>query len=207
MYPNPKAAIARGYGCNEFVNFGKHKNKTWYDIANAGDYKYLKWCLNYNPNDKRNANGQFKSFFIDDSCFPHISAALQNEKSRSPWVQTFSEPNEEGRCLMKYTSMDDYSVIEGPDIEMKKCPSCNYTKSYLLFNLGNHDLCRYCYTKQNIETSNQVPVAKWSPNMDTGPPPSRKNQSLNYVRPLPKTPPPLQRQNAMRSIAEDQVWP
>jgi len=141
-------APSRGFGYHQYCNFGqKHKNLSYYDIANKCDYAYLRWCLNYDPIDKK--TGQRKQFFISDTCFPHIRAALGNEKSKVPWNKIYSEPDPEGKMVMKYVSKDENDQeISGPDIEMKFCIGCSKIKSYLLFTEGNHDLCRVCYHRR-----------------------------------------------------------
>lgn len=134
----------RGFGFQQYLNFGKHKGKTYYDIANAGDYKYLNWC---SSNDYLNAKDP-RSFFISDTCLPHINAAMRTQSIKStPWTKVFSEPDENGKIILNFTAMNEETQeqISSPDIEMKKCLGCGMVKSYILFNLGNHDLCRKCY--------------------------------------------------------------
>lgn len=143
------AAIpSRGFGYYQYCNFGKkHKNVTYYDIANKGDYAYLRWCINYNPVDKK--TGQRSQFYISDTCFPHIRAAMGNEKSKVPWNKIYSEPDAEGKMVMKYVSQNENGEeIAGPDIEMKYCIGCSKIKSLLLFTEGNHEVCRVCYHKR-----------------------------------------------------------
>lgn len=136
----------RGFGFQQYINFGKHKGKTYYDVANAGDYKYLKWCLQSGQAAVKDP----RSFFISDTCMPHIRSALLTENLNvTPWTKQISQENNDGRCICVYTAQDmkePDSSYSSPDIEMKRCPNCNIIKTYLLFDLGNHDKCRKCYT-------------------------------------------------------------
>lgn len=146
----------RGFGFQQYINFGKHKGKTYYDVANAGDYLYLKWCLKSNETSVKDP----RSFFISDTCMPHIRSALLTENvNNTPWTKQISEEDNNGRCICVYTSKDlkdESKSYEGPDIEMKRCPKCNMIKTYLLFDLGNHNLCRKCYTQENNRMDKQV---------------------------------------------------
>lgn len=152
---NPLAPFApsRGYGFHQYINFGKkHKSKTFYDVATQGDFGYLHWCLDYDPNNKKS----FKDFFISEQCFPHIRAALMTEKSKKPWFTEYSPPDQEGKLNLHYVSEDEKGQpIIGPEIEMKFCPSCNKIKNYMLFNVGTHDVCRICYTRNETIIDNK----------------------------------------------------
>lgn len=136
----------RGFGYQQYINFGKHKGKTYYDVANAGDYKYLKWCLQSNQASVKDP----RSFFISDTCMPHIRSSLLTENLNvTPWTKQISQENNDGRCICVYTAedlKDQDKTYSSPEIEMKRCAGCNIIKSYLLFDLGNHDMCRKCYT-------------------------------------------------------------
>lgn len=150
-------APARGFGFQQYINFGKHKGKTYYDVANSGDYQYLKWCLKSNQASAKDP----RSFFISDTCMPHIRSSLLTENvAITPWTKQVSEEDHDGRCICVYTAQDmkeEDKTFQGPDIEMKRCPRCKTIKTYLLFDLGDHDMCRKCYMMKHNNIEEQVP--------------------------------------------------
>lgn len=153
------SAPKRGFGWNQYINFGKHKGKNFYDLANVGDFKYLTWCLR---NDLTNAKDP-NTFFIADSCIPHIRAALSVEGIKvTPWIKEYSQPNEEGKMELTYVCHDqtrDY-IYKGPVIDMKQCANCNQIKNMSLFNIGEGRYCSKCYTEMDLKRTTRITYSK-----------------------------------------------
>jgi hypothetical protein len=154
-YKNPISSAfvpQKGFGFHQYINFGKkHKSKTFYDVATSGDFGYLRWCLNYDPYDRKTKT--MSTFFISEPCFAHIRAALQTEHSKEPWKPIYSPPDETGKMNLKYVSKNaEGEVIAGPDIEMKQCPGCGRIKNYFLFDVADHDICRVCFFQKQQES-------------------------------------------------------
>jgi len=146
----------RGFGYSQYINFGKHKGKTWYEVANAGDYGYLKWCLR---NDLRSAPDP-QSFFISDTCLPHIRTALLTETNdATPWSEEYSDPNPQGRVSLKYvacSTKDPNKWFESEPIEMKRCRGCNQLKTLNTFE--SHQV--YCRKCQFAQSQQQMKIRK-----------------------------------------------
>src|SRR5690348_1094413 len=71
-----------GYGNQQYITFGKsYKGKTFYDVANSGDFKYLKWCIN---ETKRNMN-KANTFKLSASALRHCGSALLLEQTPGEW--------------------------------------------------------------------------------------------------------------------------
>lgn len=182
-FTNPMVPFApgRGYGFHQYINFGKkHKKKTYYDVATEGDFNYLRWCLSYDPHHTKNK--KFASFYISEQCFPHIKAALQTEKSKHPWFPVYSPADQEGNLTMHYTSQDEQGQpINGPDIDMKFCLSCNKIKNYFLFELGNHDICRVCFIRRQTQAEQKRNNFNYKYNQSVEEPASYKpTHNVNY---------------------------
>lgn len=147
----------RGFGWNQYINFGKHKGKTYYDLSNEGDYKYLSWCLRNDINSAKDPT----SFYIADSCIPHIRAALNVEGiKKTNWVKEYTEPDENGKISLHYVCLDQdrNQNIKSPEIEMKLCPKCGLPKTASLFNQGEGIYCSKCYTEQDLIHTNHKKV-------------------------------------------------
>lgn len=135
----------KGFGSFQNINYGKEwKNKTYYDVANAGNYGYLRWCLRNTmeraPDPER--------FFIADSCLPHIHTALLRENIKAtPWMESYTEPDDTGKMILNYKCHDEdkHEDIKSPDIEMKRCPSCKKILNYFCFSAGDHEKCKKCF--------------------------------------------------------------
>lgn len=140
---------SRGFGYEHMINFGKtYKDRTYYDVANEGNYSYLRWCLRSDINNAKKPN----EFYISSTCIPHINAALSTEGCKAiPWRPSYSEPDENGKMILNYISYNEESKkdIIGPDIEMKRCPSCKKILSYFCFECGDHEICKKCFYQNN----------------------------------------------------------
>lgn len=146
-----------GFGWNQYINFGKHKGKTFYDLSNTGDFDYLKWCLKCDIGHVKGPN----SFYIADSCMPHIRAALSVEGIKtSNWIKDMTEPDETGKIMLRYICQDQQQnmTYTGPNIEMKMCPQCNQIKTISLFNVGDGECCSKCFTQQDLKRTSYQKV-------------------------------------------------
>lgn len=145
----PGSAINKGFGYEHRVNFGKYKGKTYYDIANESNYNYLRWCMS---NSFENAPDPLR-FYVDDSCIPHIKAAISTENIKhTPWIDSYSEPqNDTGKMILTYKSYNEEKKedIKGPEIEVKRCTVCKQILGYNLFCLGDFDKCKKCFYNTN----------------------------------------------------------
>jgi len=170
-----QAAPPSGFGWNQYINFGKHKGKTYYDLSNIGDYKYLDWCLRNDAIHAKNPT----DFYISDTCIDHIRACLSVDGYKTtPWTKEFSEPDENGKIILRYVCRDIDPMVDktftGPPIEMKKCPNCNQIKTFSLFNVEDGVYCRKCYVEMDLKRTTQVRVNQEIEN--------RKGSRESYIR-------------------------
>lgn len=124
----------RFFGNEEFLNFGKHKLKTVYDLANEGNYNYLEWLssnecpININPN-----------------MLKHIETVCLN-KSNGKWIRDEKDDLQEKSIVwVHYIKQNDnfQNVEEGPMIKTQRCLGCNKTKHLTQYTKSN-SLCNYC---------------------------------------------------------------
>lgn len=179
---------ARGFGFQQYINFGKHKGKTYYDVANAGDYKYLKWCYKSGKDSVKDS----RSFFISDTCMPHIFSALSSENINiTPWTKQISEEDDHGRCLCFYTAQDvtTHKEYQGPEIQMQRCSLCNMIKSLGVFQ-DEQNVCKKCWFTRETQVNK---VAKMDQDEFV------KGSKQSYKpRPYVPKPPPLYKQKMER---------
>lgn len=136
-----------GVGFHQYLNFGKFKPpqgefRTYYDVANMGEYQYLKWLLSQRTAKRPKIK-------IRAHCFPHIEAAIQNENGQSKWEgRTITE---NGRAFKVYTALNEGGHhVEGPRIEMRHCKGCDKVKgAYVFTNFTN--LCDVCGKSSKME--------------------------------------------------------
>jgi hypothetical protein len=155
---NMQSKPYRVFGDNDICNFGKHKDKSWYDIANSRNFGYFQWVLD--------------TIAIDPTCIDHINCAMEYRRcflndSNLQWGKRESAL-ENGNMERKYVCKIDEKEIESPSIEMRYCMSCNYLKSLNHYSIDkDKKLCdRCCQIQSN------------APSIVTAPPPLEP--SLNY---------------------------
>lgn len=138
-------------GFHQYLNFGKFKppkgqRRTYYDLANMGEYGYLKWCL-------KQCTLKRPQIRIRKECHPHIEAALQNENGQSLWTP---KNISEGRTLFKvYTAFNQAGQeVSGPRIEYRLCRVCNQVRGFYMFTQETI-ICDTCL--KSPETSQAPP--------------------------------------------------
>jgi len=181
----PVVQVGKGFGSFQNINYGKEwKNKTYYDVANAGNYGYLRWCLRNTfqraPDPER--------FFIADSCLPHIHTALLRENLKAtPWMESYTEPDNTGKMILNYKCYDEdkHEDIKSPDIEMKRCPNCKKILNYFCFSVGDHEKCKKCFYNSNSQFQSTNTFNKFKDNYledrieNSRPSTKRQNNSAN----------------------------
>lgn len=138
----------RAFGNEQFINFGKHKGKTFYDVANDGDFSYLSWL-------KR--PGGIK---LRPSCYPHLNASLQLKKARMDandqtliWARQVSERDENGKSIVYFEYKTKNEQIKSPSIFLQLCKLCNVSRSKECFNRAP-DICDKCCVVVSSEDPN-----------------------------------------------------
>lgn len=122
-----------GYGFHQWCNFGnKHKSETVYDIANQGDFSYLKWLLKPMKSDQK--------FKISKSMLPHINAALRikdtpDDKWQMDWIDLGN-----GQFKLQYKTEQG---ICAPSIDYRLCTGCGKKKISNMFD-ENNSRCSTC---------------------------------------------------------------
>jgi hypothetical protein len=159
-----------GLGFHQYLNFGKFKppkgeRRTWYDLANMGEFNYLRWLL-------KQKTARRPKIQIRQDCFPHIEAALQSENGQSPWTKT--NIVEGKRAFLMYTAFNTAGhPIQSPRIEVKHCKGCDMTKCEYMFT-QDESICDTCLknipgasTEEVVQVANILPA-----------PPSPKPESM-----------------------------
>ena len=126
-------------GYHATANFGKYKGQTFYDIANIGDFKYLKWLLQ---------NGKFQ---MHPSCKPHILTALFAEGTESKWEISIKEdkPKKMYRTFVWTTKLPESEhITESPPVVKAMCQRCNYYKNKEVMD-ENLLICQKCKPEIN----------------------------------------------------------
>lgn len=125
-------------GNSQYVNFGKYKlfNLTWYDIANKGDFQYLKWCAS---TDK---------IQIEASAKPHLFTAMQSQMDPSAkWEEKREE--KENKTMIHYVATINKELVVGPEIVRIKCIQCYHIKFTEQFKMSPN-ICNDCYTHHSV---------------------------------------------------------
>ena len=138
---NETTNIFEGVGFHQYLNFGKFKppkgeSRTFYDLANMGEYQYLKWLLSQRTSKRAKTK-------VRDNCFPHIEAALQNENGQSKWEKRTIVENERLYTIYVALNQGGYEV-ESPKIEMRQCKGCQRIKGAYVFT-KNSLVCDVCF--------------------------------------------------------------
>lgn len=109
-----------GYGNQQYINFGKYKSKTFYDVANLKDFKYLKWCINMSKLNK-NKPGEFK---LNPTCIQHCGAALLTENTPGEWM--FQKEQKEQNARAEYLTPEG---LCGPRMTYSNCTRCGESRN------------------------------------------------------------------------------
>jgi hypothetical protein len=125
--------VVRGY--HQYCSFGKNAKtqKTYYDLANEGDWKYLMWCEKVCSSKKKSG-----WFTIDESCHPHITTALRSKENPGTWTKQERESVAPGIYEVWYET--DTGII-GPVILYQKCKACGHKKNQTTIQRGICDKC------------------------------------------------------------------
>lgn len=105
-YPKPyqPKPPSRTYGLEEILDFGKCRGQSCYDIANNGDFKYLKWL------NKGAFSGGFQ---LHGHTVSHIANSLNLEKHKGcKWERKEDENGSWWEFITK-----NGEIIKGPTIE------------------------------------------------------------------------------------------
>lgn len=132
-YPNKqsnKQPYLSTKGNEHLINFGMHRGKTWYDIANEGCFSYLKWCLNTD------------TIQINSNSRAHIQTALIISKDKTAKWKLQEEIKE---CFkdISYVAKINGDTVTSPHIHMKFCITCNQYKMANEF-AADSNLCIPC---------------------------------------------------------------
>ena len=133
-----------GFGDCQWINFGKYKRKTVYDVANEGDYDYLRYLKRVEKKPKA-------TFYLSKEFIEHLNCALTTMASpQSKWDKECTN-NKDGSCSILYVTMIDNEKVQSPEVKLVKCSLCDKL-SYI--NRINQDtgICRRCYQTQRSVT-------------------------------------------------------
>lgn len=125
------------YGKDQYLNFGKHKGKTVYEVANLGDLGYLNWLG--------------KSEKMRPNCMIHIKSVLENQEKPGTWIQEETpdtDPNSSNTNVfyLKKDIQTNKVVAQSPTIQIATCLGCQEKKSLSNFSNGVK-LCHWCQKK------------------------------------------------------------
>lgn len=162
----PQKQFIGTFGSFERVNFGKHKGSTWFDIANAGDYGYLNWCL----------NGQ--KLKLDSTCKEFIQTALLTQGSNSKWQIRTTPVKDQPMVTNNWYETHLYGkLLKSPEIWKYECSLCHRVKNVANCCL-DQKMCKACVWEVGKELQRQPEIS---------------NSDLSGV---PLQPPPFERQSA-----------
>lgn len=121
---------SNGFGFFEKVTFGKYYDKSTkkglnvYEIANAGDFKYLNWIINHKPKKGEAGAQEFK---ICETLRKHAQAAMRLSGLETKWEEV-TEPTPDSQRFVKYWQTSD-KQMKGPDIFYTVCGVCGNRKN------------------------------------------------------------------------------
>lgn len=125
----------------QYVNFGQHKGKSVYDIANENQHDYIKWLIKQ------------KNFILHKETLSHASIALaRNTESPDQWTKIIQ--GEPPNIYMYY----ECGPLRSSLIKCDLCRSCN--KICIEESLGDEKICWKCK-----HTSSTVPVENKEQNL------------------------------------------
>lgn len=141
----------KGFGFHQWCNFGsKHKGRSVYDIANAGDFEYLKFLQKANTQKKQN-------FFLTDDFLNHVNQAAQTRGTNSKWERVTCDPDDEGISKMYYVTTIGDRRIESTPIIYGTCRECKKSRNICLIK---DSLCSVCYQNKKGSIPGAVQVKK-----------------------------------------------
>jgi len=170
------------FGNNDICNFGKYKDKSWYDIANTRNFGYFQWVLD--------------NIAIHPDCIQHINCAMDQKlpflnNNNLLWTKE-EKPIENGNIQRQYKCIIDEKELDSPTIEMKYCVSCNILNPLNRYILDEQKkICNRCChlsMKEFKPMNNQPPpIINSQPfmNQNSHQPEFQRNQfpSQNSFRP------------------------
>jgi len=118
-------------GWHDMVNFGKHKGKSWYDLANEKQYQYIEWCLK-------------KQMLLDHAAF-HAKLALLTKGKKCIWQK--SETMEDDQKIIMYSCMVNGEQYESLPVKQKICLACKEWKTLDSFKVDQVH-CKKCQYKE-----------------------------------------------------------
>ena len=118
-------------GLHHLTNFGRFRDYSWYDIANMGQYNYLRWCANTDTIE------------ISDSARPHLLLALRTAQDpKAKWSVKREEAD--GDVKISYHVVMKGDELISPIVKVRACRTCGkekFTDTY--FNI-NPTICNPC---------------------------------------------------------------
>lgn len=113
-------------GYYQYINFGKHSGKTFYDLANEQEFKYLQWCNLQAKNKLKKKKDGPSTFQINPNCIPHIQAALRTQHNPGTWVKEIMPLDIRNHYIVQYKT--DTGIL-GPSIKYIECVQCKQKKN------------------------------------------------------------------------------
>lgn len=147
------------FGNNDICNFGKHKGKSWYDIANSRNFGYLEWIMN--------------NIAVDPLCLDHINSVIETkfdliQNNNLNWKKE-EVPIDNGNIKRTYKLEMDEKTFESPVLELRYCVSCNYLNALNHYTLDQEQkICNRCCSircengqlNKNVEGINENELPK-----------------------------------------------
>lgn len=129
-----------GYGFNQYINFGKYKGQTFYDVANSGDFKYLIWLINTTKYANADTKGGNR-FKLNNKALSHCERSLRTKTDPGTWEKTVDDmPMKKDHQLVYYRTN---SGLHSPSIEYTKCRDCQKYRHDEHFNNQPYN-CNKC---------------------------------------------------------------
>lgn len=131
----------KGFGFHQWCNFGsKHKGRSVYDIANVGDFDYLRFLSKANTQRKNN-------FYLTDEFLVHVNHAIQTRGTNAKWERVMCDADDNGISNMYYFTTINNKRIESSPIPYATCEACGKSRNACV--IIDH-LCYSC--RQNVKS-------------------------------------------------------
>jgi hypothetical protein len=118
------------FGNLEYMNFGKYKGQTVYEVANIGDKGYLQWVS--------------KKIKLREDSSNHLQCVLDHWDKKGQWIEeTGTVDNVTQTQYVKMDMTNNEKTAEGPKISKLNCVGCDRPKTENQFESGS-PICKYC---------------------------------------------------------------